>query len=253
VALETLISVVVPVHNEESYLPYCIVGLIPCAIYEVVFVLDRCTDRSKAIILNTHFPFKIKVLELEEKRWKSPTAEPVALGCRAVTGNVIYVINADMYVDPRIFRVDWTDMDVCSFKLTPYRLFDDGTLTSTLITQLRQFIGVNYEKLKTKMVHLHFGTGLYAFRKTVYSHVPHIDCDAEDQYFLNTTMQRGYRYRYFGWSKSLHMRPDNPRSLKFRAQLATRKYHVNLIKAVWYTSKYLNLNYLREYLLARHA
>jgi glycosyltransferase involved in cell wall biosynthesis len=252
-ALESLISVVVAVHNDERYLPYCIAGLLPCAIYEIVFVLDRCTDKSKAIILSTHFPFKIKVLELEKKRWKSPTAEPAALGCRAATGNVIYIVNADMYVDPRIFRIDWTNYDVCSFKFLSYGLFDKGTLISTFITRLRWLILANYEKLKTKMVHLRFGTGLYAFRKTVYSHVPHIDCAAEDSYFLNTTMKKGYRYKYFNWSKSLHLRPDNPRSLKFRAVIAAREYHVNLTKAVWYTLKYLNPNYLREYLLARQV
>jgi hypothetical protein len=144
-------------------------------------------------------------------------------------------------------------MDVCSFKLTAYELFGKRTLTSTLINRLREFIGVNYEKLKTKIAHLHFGTGLYAFRKTVYSRVPHIDCDAEDQYFLNTTMQRGYRYRYFDWSKSLHLRPGNPRSLKFRVELSAREYHVGLIKAIWYTLKYVSSNYLREYLLAKYV
>jgi glycosyltransferase involved in cell wall biosynthesis len=251
--MQTLISVVIAAHNEESYLPYCIAGLIPCSIHEAIFVLDRCTDRSKEIILNTCFPFKVKILELKDKRWKSLTAEPFALGCKAASGNIIYVVGADIYVDPRIFNVDWTDMDVCSFKLTSYRLFGNKTLISALTIRFRDFIISNYEKIKTKMVHLHFGTGLYAFKKTVYDNVPHIDCDAEDQYFLSTTMQKGYRYKYFGWSKSLHLRPDNPRSLKFRAELAAKEYHVNLIKAIWYTLKYLSPYYLREYLLAKYA
>lgn len=103
--METVISVVVAAHNEESYLPYCIAGLIQCKdIYEVVFVLDRCTDRSREIILNTNFPFKVKILVLKKKRWKSLTAEPFALGCKAASGNVIYVVGADIYVDPRISK-----------------------------------------------------------------------------------------------------------------------------------------------------
>jgi glycosyltransferase involved in cell wall biosynthesis len=251
--LKNQISVVVAAHNEENYLPYCIASLIQSDIHEVIFVLDRCTDRSKQIILNTCFPFKVKILELKEKRWKSLTAEPVALGCKAASGSIIYVVGADMYLDSRIFNIDWTDMDVCSFKLTSYRLFGKKTLMSTLITRLRNFTGPNYEKIKTKMVHMPFGTGLYAFKKTVYDKVPHIDCVSEDQYFLNTTIQKGYRYKYFDWSKSLHLRPDNPRSLKFRAELGAKEYHVNLIKAIRYTLKYLNLYYLREYLLARQV
>jgi len=65
--MQTLISVVIAAHNEESYLPYCIAGLIPCSIHEAIFVLDRCTDRSKEIILNTRFPFKVKILELKDR------------------------------------------------------------------------------------------------------------------------------------------------------------------------------------------
>lgn len=122
-----------------------------------------------------------------------------------------------------------------------------------LIIRLKDFIASNYEKMKTKMVHLHYGTGLYAFKKSVYQNVPHIDCAAEDQYFLNTSMQKGYRYKYYNWSKSLHLRPDNPRSLKFRAELAAKKHRVGLIKAIWYSLKYLSMHYLREYLLAKNA
>jgi len=67
-------SAVVAVHNEEKYLPYCIMALCGSPLYEVVFVLDRCSDRSLEIIEGVDFPFRLKVIELKEKQWLFPTA-----------------------------------------------------------------------------------------------------------------------------------------------------------------------------------
>ena len=58
-------SVVVAVHNEEKYLPYCIAGLVKSLVYEVIFVLDRCSDRSLKIIESASFPFKVRVIEIK--------------------------------------------------------------------------------------------------------------------------------------------------------------------------------------------
>jgi glycosyltransferase involved in cell wall biosynthesis len=243
------ISVVIPVHNEEKYLPYCITGLVQSPIYEVIFVLDRCSDRSLKIIENVDFPFRVRVIEIKKKQWKGPTAEPIAIGCREANGDVIYGVGSDMYVDPRIFMVGWEGMDVCSFNLNDYSLY--GNMRSMLMAKVREWVIVNYEKMRSRTVHRRFATGVYGFRKSIYQDFRHIDCDAEDSYFLSTCMQKGYRYRYFAWSKCLHLRPMNPRSLKLRAQIAVNEYHVNLPKATFYALKYLSSIYLREYLTMR--
>ena len=243
------ISVVVAVHNEEEYLPYCIAGLVRSQVYEVIFVLDRCSDRSLKIIESVSFPFKVRVIEIKKKQWKSPTAEPAAVGCRAADGDIVYVINCDVYVDPRIFMVDWTGMDFCSFVLKSYPLY--GNVRSILVAKVREQLAVNYEKMRSRTLHKRYGTGAYAFRKSIYRFCPHIDCDAEDSYFLSTCMYKGYGYRYFSSIGVLHLRPDNPRSFKFRARLAANKYHVTLPKAVFYSLKYASPIYLREYLIAR--
>ena len=243
------ISVVVAVHNEEKYLPYCIAGLVRSPVYEVIFVLDRCSDRSLKIIESVSFPFKVRVIEMKKKQWKSPTAEPAAVGCRAADGDIVYVINCDVYVDPRIFMVDWTGMDFCSFVLKSYPLY--GNVRSILVAKVREQLAVNYEKMRSRTLHKRYGTGAYAFRKSIYRFCPHIDCDAEDSYFLSTCMYKGYRYRYFSRIGVLHLRPDNPRSFKFRARLAANRYRVTLPKAVFYALKYASPIYLREYLIAR--
>jgi hypothetical protein len=154
-----------------------------------------------------------------------------------------------MYVDPRIFMVGWEGMDVCSFNLNDYSLY--GNMRSMLMAKVREWVIVNYEKMRSRTVHRRFATGVYGFRKSIYQDFRHIDCDAEDSYFLSTCMYKGYRYRYFSRIGVLHLRPDNPRSFKFRARLAANRYHVTLPKAVFYALKYASPIYLREYLIAR--
>jgi glycosyltransferase involved in cell wall biosynthesis len=241
-------SIVIPVHNEEKYLPYCIAGLLECPLYEVVFVLDRCSDRSLEIVESVDYPFRVKVEEIKKKKWNSPTAEPVFTGFKEATGDVAYAVGSDFYLDPSIFKVDWTKIDVCSFELNAYALY--GDVKSKFMAKLREQVLVNYEKMKSRMKHLDFGTGLYAFRTSMYKDFQHVDYDSEDSYFLNTSIKKGYRYRYVP-SKSLHLRPQNPRSLKFRAQIGVANYHVTLPRAMFYTFKYLDTIYLREYLTAR--
>jgi glycosyltransferase involved in cell wall biosynthesis len=241
-------SAVVAVHNEEKYLPYCIKALCDSPLYEAVFVLDRCSDRSLNIIEETNFPFKVKVIELKKKQWLSPTAEPFAIGFKEATGDIAYSIGSDIYVDPRIFTVDWSGIDLCSFKHDDYFLF--GSFCEQLKVKARGAVTYNYERIKNRMVHRNMLTGIYGFRKSIYEKIQHVDCDAEDSVFLRTCIQAGLRYKYFSWSKSLHLRPCNRSSLKLRAQIAVQQ-NVSIPKALWYTLKWLDLNYLREYCSAK--
>lgn len=241
-------SAVVAVHNEKKYLPYCIKGLCDSPLYEAVFVLDRCTDRSLDIIEAADFPFNLKVIELKEKKWLSPTAEPFAIGFKQATGDVVFSIGSDIYVDPRIFMVDWTDIDLCSFTCNDYSLF--GSAWAKLKAKAKEMVIYNYERLKNRIVHRSMLTGIYGFRKTIYETIQHVDCDAEDSTFLSTCIGAGLRYKYFSWSRSLHLRPCNPRSLRLRAQIAVQQ-NVPIPKALWYTLKWLDMNYLREYCRVR--
>jgi glycosyltransferase involved in cell wall biosynthesis len=241
-------SAVVAVHNEEQYLPYCIMALRDSPLYEAIFVLDRCSDRSLNIIEETNFPFKVKVIELKKKQWLSPTAEPFAIGFKEATGDVAYSIGSDIYVDPRIFTVDWSGIDLCSFKCNDYSLF--GSSWEKLKAKTKETVIYNYERLKNRIAHRSMLTGIYGFRKTIYDNIQHVDCDAEDSAFLKTCIAVGLRYRYFSWSTSLHLRPCNPRSLKLRAQIAVQQ-NVPIPRALFYTLKWLDLNYLREYCSVR--
>jgi len=71
------ISVVMPVHNEEKYLPYSLASLLRCPIDELVIVLDRCTDRST--IITERFakiaPYNVKLIQKNSRKWKYQSAK----------------------------------------------------------------------------------------------------------------------------------------------------------------------------------
>jgi len=143
--------------------------------------------------------------------------------------------------------VDWSDIDLCSFTCNDF-LF--GSSWEKLKAKVKGTVTYNYERLRGRMVHRSMQTGIYGFRKSIYKTIQHIDCDAEDSYFLKTCIGGGLRYRYFPWSRSLHLRPYNPKSLRLRAQIAVQQ-KVSIPRALFYTLKYLDSNYLREYCSAR--
>jgi hypothetical protein len=97
-------SVVMPIHNEEDLLPYSLHSMLNAPVYEFVFVLDRCTDRSKEIV--SRFATRVgrcKILEKSETRWLNPAAEAYDFGAEHAGGDCIYFIDADVVVDKKIF------------------------------------------------------------------------------------------------------------------------------------------------------
>ncbi len=237
------ISVVMAAHNEEEYLPYSLNSLAGAPIDELVIVLDRCTDSSLEIVKNFKCNFEKKIIQLHEKRWKNPTAEPFALAAKAATGDIVYVLGADIYADQKIFHANWSNIDYRSWSHEGYPLTKKERM---LMVQIRENTGNFYEKLKCRLVGLRFATGVYAYRKYVYDVVQHQDYDAEDQLFLNTCAKKRFRYK-FESSRCLHLRPDCDRSIKFRAQIGVTDYHVPIWKAVFYSFKSLNSMYFKEY------
>lgn len=241
------VSAVVPVHNEEKYLPYCIERLLKSQLYEVVFVLDRCTDKSKEIIESADFAFRVRVIEIRNKKWDSPTAEPFAIGLREASGDFVYSVPCDIYVDPKIFSVNWTNIDLCSFSLSEFPLY--GNEKNKLMTKFREFIGIKYEKVMCKRRGLPYVTGVYGFRKSIYNDIRHRDTDAEDSDFQYRCILKGYRYKHFS-SNCIHLRPISmtPRGLKYKIQIGVTQFHVSLPRAIYYTLKNMCPTYLREYL-----
>jgi glycosyltransferase involved in cell wall biosynthesis len=90
-----LISLIMPIHNEEKYLPESLATLkkIENQFFEFTFILDRCTDNSEKLV--THWFPNAKILKKDSAKWKNSYAENLQLGFEASKGNIICIQDAD--------------------------------------------------------------------------------------------------------------------------------------------------------------
>lgn len=116
------VSVVMPIHNEEDLLPYSLHPMLDAPVHEFIFVLDRCTDRSKEIVsrFSTRVP-GCKTLEKNETRWLNPAAEACDIGAEHASGDWIYLIDADVVADKRVFDPEhWQKGNALRFRYYNY-------------------------------------------------------------------------------------------------------------------------------------
>lgn len=119
------ISVVMPVHNEERYLPYSLGSLLDAPVSEFIFVLDHSTDNSEEILKKfaSKYP-KCKILKKTKSRWLNPSAESYDYGAQHATGEIVYFIDADVVVDPAVFdEKNWRKGNALRFRYYHYNLY----------------------------------------------------------------------------------------------------------------------------------
>ena len=97
-----MISLIMPIHNEEEYLQESLetLRIIENQFFELIFILDRCTDNSENIVIQL-FPSAI-VIRKESATWKNSLAENFQLGLEASKGNVICTQDADATAPPNL-------------------------------------------------------------------------------------------------------------------------------------------------------
>ena len=121
----TKVSVVMPIHNEQELLPYSLHSLLDAPVDEFIFVLDRCTDRSKEIV--SRFAIRVRkctIIEKNETSWLSPAAEAYDFGAQCTSGNWIYFVDADTIVDKRVFDPKhWQEGDALRFRYYNYDIY----------------------------------------------------------------------------------------------------------------------------------
>ncbi len=96
------ISVIMPIHNEERYLPRSLKALtsLKSKVSEFIFILDRCTDRSEDLV-RMFFPDEI-IIKKKTQKWRYPISENLQLGLEASSGDIVMIIDADIVVPPDI-------------------------------------------------------------------------------------------------------------------------------------------------------
>jgi len=94
-----------PIHNEEEYLPCSLESLkrVEDQIFELIFVLDHCTDRSETIV-RRWFP-NARIVLKESCRWKNAIAENFQIGLEMSKGDIICTHDADVTTPPNLFSL----------------------------------------------------------------------------------------------------------------------------------------------------
>jgi glycosyltransferase involved in cell wall biosynthesis len=97
------VSVIICAHNEEEYAGKCISSVLNAVRNirsQIVFVADRCTDRT-AEIAKKHSVTSI--IEKKWKKWENSYAEALQVGYQRVAGKYVAIIDADIVVAEDFF------------------------------------------------------------------------------------------------------------------------------------------------------
>jgi dolichol-phosphate mannosyltransferase len=136
-----LLSVVVPVYNEEQTLPRFLAAIRPVLSevtddYEIIFVADPCTDRTVELIRAEHARDpRIKLL-LFSRRFGQPSA--TIGGMTYARGQAIVVIDCDLQDPPRLIPEMVRLWRAGNKVVIPQRTSREG---ETLIKRLISYVG----------------------------------------------------------------------------------------------------------------
>lgn len=196
------ISVVMPIHNEEEYLPYSLPSLLKSRIDELVIVLDRCTDKSEEIIRKTVFPYPVKIIVKSEQKWKCPTAEVFEIGFSHATGDLFYSMAGDMVTDPSIYDSGFfNDADIIAFFYYSYdRRF------SMLYQWYLNFLKKHFNIARLWKGKLAKQSGHMAFKREVWEQLHIEDSASEYDNLQKRALEARYTYKFVDNCRNFHLR-----------------------------------------------
>jgi len=221
------ISVVMAIHNEEKYLPFSLASLINAQIDEIVFVLDRCNDKSLEIV--KHFSNKVKyrcvIIEKNFNEWINSASETFTYGTNFVKGDVIFHLGADFIPDSKLFNKNlWNnkDISVISFRYNHYQLYG-GKLHCAYETVIMKL----FEFLRLAKLRGAYPSGAYVFRKKVWNYIQLKDVPSDYDRFLRD-IENSVHVQYddfLGRTKKhfIHIYNNKTNSLHLRAGLTKEK------------------------------
>jgi len=242
------ISVVMPIHNEEQYLPYSLSSLVDAPIDELVIVLDRCTDRSKEIVERfKQLPhrFAVKVFVKEDRKWRSSIAEAFEYAFSKATGDIIYSMAGDFVTDISIYNPEYFDgYDMVSFSYETRNIkhFD---LRAYINNFLRRYIHTSK----------YFGSygeisGHFAVRQKIWRQIRFRDNDDHDTLFWHDFFKQGYKHRFIRPTHNFHLRPSLTHEKQLVQGESRARRHMNLLKvlihSIVYVKPYVFVGYLHE-------
>ena len=106
--MTTKFSVLLPIHNEASWLPYSLPSVFALDPDEILLMLDRCTDDSEKVARQLASKFrvlhKLSCIEFEKETpdWKTRLAYLRYRGSKLARNDYVLFTSADLVVDPKI-------------------------------------------------------------------------------------------------------------------------------------------------------
>ena len=185
-----------PIHNEELWLPRSLGKLRKADITHFVALLDRCTDRSRHIMLkwqNMELPFKVNIYYRSSVLWSNPIAEAFEFLCKRVETDLIYLVNADHLVDTRIFSLThWQNADLLSFEMQ----YPNDSMKHAYENILIRI----YDSFNPKSQN-----GLLAFKRKVWESVHFEDSVSPSNAFIGKAIQHGFRHNFIKSFRNIHL------------------------------------------------
>ena len=194
-------SIVCPVYNEEEMIPYTALSMYNLKPNEVIFVLDRCTDRSQEIIEGINKIYGKTTLQLLHVREKSDyrfhTAFLRRKAYEMASNDIILNTAIDIKLDPRIAKyLGYLDQET---KLIKFGFYDYPFNVQSFMRQIYS----TFTPWKSN-------SGLYLFSKKAWMETENQEevklLESSEDTHLIKSIESKYKSRYFN-TKSLHLRP----------------------------------------------
>lgn len=242
---------VLPVHNEERFLPFSLPSVYGLKPSEVVVLLDDCSDGSEDVVRKFAEKYDManctKIVHVPEcEGWRMRFAFLRFMGCSFASSPVVLVTAADVVLDPLIrsyVNLLGEKVKFVSFGYVDYPVNWRNMLKRLLTCVLPRGFGENW----LSGIHAFFVKE--AFELEDLEELKRIEA-AQDTH-LHRAFQRRYRTEYLR-TDTVHLRPKESGSRHYlRGKLywnvARRGWLIALANGVLF----LRLNLIRGYIHAR--
>lgn len=241
-------SVVMPVHNEEEFLPYSLPSIYALNPDEVILLLDRCTDQSLniALAISKRYPQISTILsgiESLDENWESQKAFLYYFGHEHCRNDFILNTDADIILDKGILKY----IEQCRpNSLIVFERIDYPIKFRNLITRLLSHTPIGKMYMKISCIYLFNNK---AWRKVRNEKLlPHLRLGWDT--YLQKTLAESCEYKFI-LTKSLHLRPRETKQRDYNRGLqswsiARRNFLVLLIGSMLFLRPITIVGYIHE-------
>ena len=221
-------TVVMPVHNEEIFLPLSLPSIYNLKPSEVILLFDRCTDKSvevaKDLSSKHQFYEKTKFVEVRENNnWKSSYSFLRCYGIDMASNDIILITGADLILSSRItdhiFRIHHFPFISFNYKEIPVNF-------TNLMQRLLSHLPPPFKSDKL--------AGIYFVNRRVMYECEDREklkqLDAGEETFLHYSIKKRYSTDYV-ITNTIHLRPKHSAERQYvKGRLYWKSGHRGILK-----------------------